>query len=145
MAFTLEQNSVTAADLQYAAAQEGAAGRVITAISVNGSAVTYLAYAWQGDTATVYETQVSTASTGQAPAAATSLANQGYIITAIGQADDVGNLYLVGTRVRGDTMPRPFVAASGGTQSQLMQQGYAIVGVIFNSTQGDPYTYLGER
>jgi hypothetical protein len=144
-AFIMEQNSVAPADLQSAATQEGAAGRVITAISVNGSAVTYLAYAWQADTATIYETQIATASTAQTPTAAASLAAQGYIITAIGQADDLGNLYLVGTRVQGDTMARPFIAAPGGTQNQLMQQGYAIVGVIFNSAQSDNYTYLGER
>lgn len=141
--FTMEMNSTSPADLKSAAAQESAASRVITAISVNGSLVTYLAYAWQADTATIYDTQVVTASTAQAPAAAATLAAQGYVITAIGQADDLGNLYLVGTRVQGDTMARPFIAASGG--SQLMQQGYAIVGVIFNSTQSDPYTYLGER
>ena len=144
-AFIMEMNSVAAEDLQSAAAQEGAAGRVITAISVNGSVVTYLAYAWQADTATVYEAQVSTASTAQAPTAAASLAAQGYIITAIGQADDLGDLYLVGIKVQGDTMARPFIAASGGSQNQLMQQGYAIVGVIFNSIQSDSYTYLGER
>jgi hypothetical protein len=144
-AFMMEQNSVAPADLQSAATQEGAASRVITAISVNGSVVTYLAYAWQADTATIYETQIATASTAQALTAAASLAAQGYIVTAIGQADNLGNLYLVGTRVQGDTMARPFIAAPGGSQNQLMQQGYAIVGVIFNSAQSDYYTYLGER
>jgi hypothetical protein len=143
--FILDQNSVNPAELQSSATQEGAASRVITAISVNGSVVTYLAYAWQADTATIYETQVTTASTAQAPTAAASLAAQGYVITAIGQADNLGNLYLVGTRVQGDTMARPFIAAPGGSQNQLMQQGYAIVGVIFNSTQSDYDTYLGER
>jgi hypothetical protein len=143
--FTLEQSSVAPADLQSAATREGAAGRVITAISVNGRVVTYLAYAWQADTATVYEAQVATASTAQAPAAAASLAAQGYIVTAIGQADNLGTLYLVGTRVQGDTMARPFIAAPGGTQNQLMQQGYAIVGVIFNLDLSYNYTFLGER
>jgi hypothetical protein len=42
-------------------------------------------------------------------------------------------------------MARPFIAAPSGSQDQLMQQGYAIVGVIFNSAQSDYYTYLGER
>jgi hypothetical protein len=89
---------------------------------------------------------VATASTAQAPTAAASLAAQGYIITAIGQADSSGTLYLVGTRVQGDTMARPFMAVPGGvSENQLMQQGYAIVGVIFNLTQTDPYTVLGER
>jgi hypothetical protein len=108
--------------------------------------VTYLAYAWQADTATIYEAQVATASTAQAPTAAASLAAQGYIITAIGQADNLGNLYLVGTRVQGDTMARPFIAAPSGSQNQLMQRGYAIVGVIMDlSNATSPYTYFGER
>jgi len=145
-AFIMEQNSVTPADLQSAAMQEGAASRVITAISVDGGEVTYLAYAWQADTATFYETQVATASTAQAPTAAAGLAAQGYIITAIGQADNLGNLYLVGTRVQGDTMARPFTAVPRGSQNQLMQQGYAIVGVIMDlSNATNPYTYFGER
>lgn len=146
-AFVMEQNTLAPADLQYAATLEGAASRIITAISVNGSAVTYFAYAWQADTATVYETQVATASTAQAPTAAASLAAQGYIITAIGPADYLGNLYLVGTRVQGDTMARPFVAAQGNSAIQtMMQQGYANIGVIVNdSNQTDPATYLGER
>jgi len=141
----MEQNSIPPADLQSSATQDGAAGRVIPAISVDGGNVTYLAYAWQADTTTVYEVQVATASTAQAPTAAAGLAAQGYIVTAIGQADSLGNLYLVGTRVQGDTMARPFIASPGGSQAQLMQQGYAIVGVIFNSAQSDYYTYLGER
>jgi hypothetical protein len=143
--FTMVQNSVAPAELQSAATLEGVASRVITAISVDASVVTYLAYAWQADTATVYETQVATASTAQTPAAAAGLAAEGFLITAIGQADNLGNLYLVGTRVRGDTMARPFIAAPGGSQNQLAQQGYAIVGVIFNAAQTDYYTYLGER
>jgi hypothetical protein len=145
IAFTMEQNAVVPAALQAAATEEGAASRVITAVSVNGGAVTYLAYAWQADPDTLYEAQVVTASTAEAPTTAASLAAQGYIITAIGQADDIGNLYLVGTRVQGDTMARPFIAAPGGSQDKLMQQGYAIVGVIFNSTQSGYYTYLGQR
>jgi len=52
---------------------------------------------------------------------------------------------LIGTRVQGDTLARPFIAAPGGTQNQLMQQGYAIVGVIFNDAQSDTNIYLGER
>lgn len=143
--FELTLNTVAAANLQAAATQEGASGRVITAISNNGGSATYLAYGWSADPATVYEVKMTTASTSQAATAAAGLASAGYIITATGQADNAGNLYLVGTRVQGDTMARLFIAAPGGSQNQLMQQGYAIVGVIFDSTQTNPYTYLGER
>jgi hypothetical protein len=145
--FILEQNTVTPANLQAAATQEGASSRVITAISNNGGEITYLSYGWQADTATVYEAQVTTASTDNAVAAVASLAAQGYILTASGPADSNGNIVLVGTRVQGDSMARPFVAAQGTASFQMMQQqGYAIVAVILNLNQPeDAYTYLGER
>jgi len=57
---------------------------------------------------------------------------QGYIITATGLADGNGDIFLVGTRVQGDTMPRPFMAAQGSSEIMAMwQQGYAPVGAIF--------------
>lgn len=62
-------------------------------------------------------------------------------------SDSGGNILLVGTRVQGDTMARPFIAAQGSSAIQtMMQQGYANVGVIVDlSNLTDPYTYLGER
>lgn len=145
-AFVMEQNTVSPAALPAAATQEGAAGRVITAVSVSDGQITYFAYAWQADPLTIYEAQVLQSSTANAPVAAAALASQGYIITAIGQADDSGDLLLVGTRVQGDSMPRPFQTAPGGAaESAWQQQGYAIVGVIVNLTQTNPYTYLFER
>lgn len=145
--FELVQNTVTAANLEAAATQEGASSRVITAISNNAGEITYLAYGWQADTATLYETQVVTTSPTDAPTAAATLAAQGFIITATGQADSSGNILLVGTRVQGDTMARPFIAAQGSSAIQSMQQqGYANIGVIVDlSNPTDPYTYLGER
>ncbi|HWW21367.1 MAG TPA: hypothetical protein VNZ06_11215 [Steroidobacteraceae bacterium] len=143
--FVLAQNTVAPTDLQAAAVGEGAAGRVITAISANNARVTYFAYAWQADTASVYEAQIVTASSADAPNAAAQLASEGYIITATGLADGTGDILLVGTRVLGDTMPRPFMSASGAQVRTLQQQGYAIVGVIFNAALNDPYTFLGER
>jgi hypothetical protein len=145
--FELVQNTVTAANLPAAANQEGASSRVITAISNNAGQITYFSYAWQADTATLYETQVVTTSPTDAPTAAASLAAQGFIITATGLADSSGNVLLVGTRVQGDTMARPFVATQGSPAIQaMMQQGYANVAVIVDlSNPTDPYTYLGER
>lgn len=145
--FELVQNTVTAANLPAAATQEGASSRVITAISNNAGQITYFSYGWQTDTATVYETQVVTTSPTDAPTEAASLAAQGFIITAAGLADSSGNVILVGTRVQGDTMARPFIAAQGSSAIQaMMQQGYATVGVIVDlSSPTNPYTYLGER
>ena len=146
--FVMVQNTVASAQLQAAATAEGAAGRVITAISANEPGeVTYLAYAWQADPTTLYDLKVVTTSPPDAPAAASTLAAEGYIITATGQADGTGDLFLVGTRVQGDTMPRPFEAVQGSSEIQTLQQhGYAIVGVVVDLAQAaDPYTWLGER
>lgn len=136
-------NSVASSQLQTAATDEGAAGRVITAISADGGQVTYLAYAWQADPLTLYDMKVVTAATAAAPAAAATLAGEGYIITAIGQADVSGDLFLVGTRVQGDSLPRPFEAVQSGLAT-LQQQGYALVGVISDLSTAS-YTWLGER
>jgi hypothetical protein len=145
--FAFVQNTVATSNIQAAASQEGASSRVITAISNNAGGITYLAYGWQADSATLYEAQVVAASPTDAPTAAATLAAQGFIITATGLADSSGNILLVGTRVQGDTMARPFVAAQGSSAIQtMMQEGYANVGVIVNlSDPTNPYTYLGER
>lgn len=146
-AFQPVQNTVAPANLEAAANQEGASSRVITAISNNAGAITYLSYGWQADTATLYEAHVVTASPSNAPSAAADLAAQGFIITATGLADSSGNVLLVGTRVQGDSIARPFVAAQGTPAIQaMMQQGYANVGVIVdNANPANPYTFLGER
>ena len=141
------QNTVPAANLEAAANQEGANSRVITAVSNNAGQITYLSYGWQSDTATLYEAHVVTTSPTNAPSAAADLAAQGFIITATGLADSSSNILLVGTRVLGDSMARPFVAAQGSSAIQTMkQQGYANVGVIVDySNPTNPYTFLGER
>jgi hypothetical protein len=144
--FTAFQRTVAPADLASAAAAEGAASRVITAISHNAGQITYFAYAWQSDTTTTYETRIATGSVAAVVGQAADLAAQGYIITATGIVDDSGTVVLVGTRVAGDTAPRPFMAAQGGVQISAMQsQGYATVGVIFNPATTLSTTYLGER
>jgi hypothetical protein len=146
--FELAVQTVAPVGLAAAAAQAGASGRVITAISNDGGQVTFLSYAWQADLSTVYEVQVQTASPANAPAEAAGLAAAGYIVTATGLADGSGDIYLVGTRVQGDTLPRPFLASA--SIGDLWSRGYAVVGVVFNWPQGAPaaaatYTFLGER
>ncbi len=144
--FLGNQNTVAPANVQATATQEGAAGRVITALSYDAGQVTCLSYGWQADAGTIYESQVVTSSAPNAAAAAASLAAQGYIITASGRADDDGNLLLVGTRVQGDTMARQFMAAQGGAATVAsMQQGYSIVAVISDVTQTNATTFILER
>ena len=139
------QNTVAPANVQATATQEGAAGRVITAISYDAGQVTCLSYGWQTDVGTIYESQVVTSSAPNAAAAAASLAAQGYIITASGRADDDGNLLLVGTRVQGDAMARQFMAAQGAAAVASMKQGYSIVAVISDVTQTNATTFILER
>jgi hypothetical protein len=141
--FDLSQQTVAPADFQAAASAEGAKSRVITAVSYNNGQVVYFSYGWQSDTSTVYETQVASASAETVATVAAKLAAQGYIITALGGSNLNDSYLLVGTRVQGDTMPRPFQASSSNSYATIIQPGYAIVGVV-QDAQGNT-TYLGER
>ena len=143
-AFSLNSHTVAPADLPSMVASEGANSRVITAVSFNAGSMTYLSYAWLADPATVYDAEVSVASA--ANAATTFSQRTGYIITAIGRADDAGNIVLVGTRVHGDTMARPYqIAQSSGEVETMMLEGFATVGVIQGAGQGGGTLYIGER
>ncbi len=145
--FDFFQQIVAPSNLQAAATQEGAHSRVITAISsVDGVNLIYFSYGWSADPSTLYDSMVSTATFESAPTVATSLASNGYIITAIGGSLFNDSLYLVGTRVHGDTMPRPFVVESGPgsvKSTEISQPGYAVTGT-FSNAQGT-ITTLGER
>jgi hypothetical protein len=141
--FDLVQHTVAPADLQAAAMQEGLQSRVITAVSYNAEQVEYFSYGWQGDTATIYETKVETATFDTVGSAASDLAASGYILTAVGGNIDDGFL-LIGTRVRGDTLPRPLlVVAQGQQNSELWEAGYAIVGCLIDMDGNE--TFIGEK
>jgi hypothetical protein len=141
--FDLTQHTIAPSDLQQAATQEGAQGRVITAVSYDAGQIFYLSYGWQSDLSTVYETQVETATFDTVAQVATSLAQSGYIITAAG-GDYTDGILLIGTRVKGDSMPRPIMVIPTGQSSlPLNQEGYAIVALI-NLPSGLPL-WIGER
>jgi hypothetical protein len=144
--YSVNQQIISPGALSDAATQEGARGRVITAVSYfDDTHVIYLSYGWSGDPDTVYETTVQPATLETAPTVAASIAQQGYIITAMGGSLYTDSLFLVGTRVQGDTMPRPFMTASSAAdQIALFQKGYAVVGRIDNITTAIPVV-LGER
>jgi hypothetical protein len=114
-----------------AATEEGLRSRVITAVSLDAGVVTYLSYGWKTDTATSYETQVLESPIGTVGDAAQTLASNGYIITAVGGSPSRG-VVLVGTRVKGDSLPRPLlVVPQLGDLTQLGAQGYAVVGMFY--------------
>lgn len=103
--------------LQAQATQDGAASRVITAVSFDTSGNAYLlSYGWTGDTTTAYEAQASVVSASQVTSTATELAGEGYFISAFGGNSTSGYL-LIGTRVKGDTLPRPINKEIGSSNS----------------------------
>jgi hypothetical protein len=134
------------ADFPAVASQEGALSHVITGVTFNAGVVNYVSFGWQSDTTTNYEVQVVTAATpGDVPVQAANLAENAYIVTAIG-GDATDGYILVGTRVQGDAMPRPFKAVNStvaDASTELFPQGYALVGVI--DDPGVSITYLGEK
>lgn len=121
--------------LQATATLEGAVGRVITAVALVGSQATFISYGCPADPTTVYEVSVLPATADSVASVAAGLARQGYIITALGGNGTDGFL-LVGTRVQGDLLPRPFAAAS----RLIGDRGFALMGYIFNY---DPVTATG--
>jgi hypothetical protein len=142
--FDVSQQNVDLTDLAAAATQEGTHSRVITALSYNATSVLYFSYGWQGDTQTIYETSVVSSPFATVATAAANLAKQGYILTAITPSSSADAYLLVGTRVQGDTIARPFMTASAGAQATaMMQQGYAVVSILVDPTGAA--TYLGER
>ena len=141
----LLQRTLAPEDIAAAAAADAAAGWVITAISANGSDVTYFAYSWQGDASARYEVQVATATAAEAPAAGAQLAAAGYIITAAGLSDASGDVFLVGTRVAGDTAPRPLIIAQTSSDIAAAQKsGYANVAIVAGPSGGST-AYFYER
>lgn len=138
--------SVLPADFQTVASQQAALGRVITAVGFNGGLVLYLSYGWQSDLASVYEAQVVTATLATIPAQASALAQQGYILTAVG-GDTTNGFLVVGTRVQGDTMPRPLrivTSPAEDVNALLWSQGYALV-VAINNGLSTATTWIGEK
>lgn len=134
--FAIERATVTDATLVTTVSAMAAKGEVVTAVSVNSAGdIDLVAYGWSGDAGTAYDAQtVLTMYTGVGPQAE-SLAQQGYIITAVGTAD-ANHMLLVGTKVHGDTLPRNLLYAgsqSGGTGSD----GQIIVGHVFGNDAGN--------
>jgi len=146
--FSFTFQAILPGQIQTVASQLGAQSQVITAIAFDSCGdVDFLAYAWQNDTTTVYEVKVVTATLEGVDAAAMSLGAGGYIITALG-GDTTNGFLLVGTRVQGDTMPRPVLVVVPTTDADLaplFQSGDAVVGYLINSAGNGSSTWIGER
>jgi hypothetical protein len=141
--FDATRHSVPESDLGNAVAQEGAEGRVVTAVSFHANNAYYLSYGWAGDPGTVYETKVTVASPAATATEAGNLAASGYILTALGR-DGAGGVVLVGTRVSGDSMARPLEVLVDTAPYLLLERGFAIVGQVFDASTGS-FTYILEQ
>jgi hypothetical protein len=146
--FSFTRQSILPGQIQTVASQLGAQSQVITAISFDTCGeVDFLAYAWQSDTTTIYEVKVVTATLDGVGAAAMSLGAGGYIITALG-GNPTNGFLLVGTRVQGDTTPRPILVVTPKTDADLtplFQSGDAVVGYLINSAGNGSSTWIGEQ
>lgn len=126
--FAMTVSNVALADLESVSTELGAESQVITAISFNASGqLDVLSYSWQSDPSTVYDAQVATTTFEAVPSAAQQLAADGYIITAFG-GNSTDGLVLVGTKVHGDTLPRPIIVGSSFEQESA---GFAQVALSF--------------
>jgi hypothetical protein len=106
--FDYKMESVPPSQLQFTVAADGAASRIVTAVTFDdsiGSAVV-ISYGWQGDTTTMYDAQTVIATPATVLSAALTLAGEGYFISAFGGNGTDGYM-LIGMRVHGDTLPRP--------------------------------------
>lgn len=142
--FDMASHTILPSSFQTAATQEGAQSRVITALSFDAGNLTYLSYGWQSDASTVYEVDAEPATLDNFQTVASNLALNGYILTAIG-GEMTDGLLLVGTRLKGNTTPRPmrFQSFVNPPLVQLNIEGYAIVGLV-NTPAGDTI-WIGER
>jgi hypothetical protein len=131
--FSQQFSTVTAASLQQAAQQLGTEGRVITAASVNSNGqFDLVSYTWGGAGSTTYDVQTSLATADTVEQQATALAAGGYILTAVGSGG-VNSFVLVGTKVQGDTLPRPFYALSASNPApDNPDPGLFPVGEVFD-------------
>jgi hypothetical protein len=135
--FTMQRATVTDATLAATVSAMAAKGVVVTAASVNSAAgIDLVAYSWSGDQGTTYDAQTVLTTYVNVGPQALSLAQQGYIITAVGTAD-ANQMLLVGTKVHGDSLPRNLAytgfQGGGGTASD----GQIVVGHVFGNDAGN--------
>ena len=136
--FDMQYQTASLQDLPSAIANDGASGRVVTAISFNDATgdVVFLSYGWTSAANTAYDTEVQTVPYDDIGSAATTLASQGYILTAFGGNGPDGYI-LVGTKVQGDTLPRP-IMVSPDLPFGVPANGYARVGWAVKTPAGAP-------
>jgi hypothetical protein len=144
--YQLFQQRLPVSELQAAASSEGGAKRVITAVSFDQGQVRYFSYAWDHDTTVGYDAKVVQATLPSAADSASSLAAEGYVITALG-GDPTDGFVLIGTRVHGETAPRRLLIDNLATNPDLasLSSGYAVVGYLTDGAGQGAWRLLLER
>ncbi len=138
-AFVLQQQSVDPTQVHAVASLLGSQGQVITAVSFKGGQISVLSYLWQGDTTTTYDVMVATATASNFWTQAQGLAQDGYIITAMG-GNPTDGIVLVGAKVKGDTLSRPFqYSTTAGTQGQVQGDTHSLVRLIYMPNETDSF------
>lgn len=139
--YTAFRQAVPLSSLQAAATQAGTQGQVITAISFLNGQPYFVAYTWSGDLSSQYDVQVAQATLDSIETTVANLSASGYIITAMGGNFTDGYLF-VGTRIKGDTTPRP--ASVIQSTPWFLGRGYSPVGwIIVNG--GSSYISIGQQ
>lgn len=147
--FDFRLETVPPSQLAETVAADGATSRVVTAVGLDPSTqmAELISYGWQGDTATVYETTAQIVSAENIASTALAMANQGYIISAFG-GNDTSGYALVGMRVQGDTMPRPYGSSTEGSSpvwGNHPNSAYPTVTVYFEDGPPVPYLIFEEQ
>lgn len=128
---------ISTGNLQQVAEKDGTESRVITALAFDNQGQLHLfSYGWSGDKNTQYgvQTILAPATSTGITEAAVKLAAAGYIITAFG-GNVADGFVLVGTKVHGDTMPRPLWYGSETPTGTVDMNNSAPV-VMFQSSSG---------
>ena len=153
--FDYRMESVPPSQVASTVAADGANGRIVTTLSIDHTTglVDLISYGWQGDTTTAYETKTIIAGAGNVGGtaivqdvgnAASTLAGEGYFISAMG-GNDIDGYVLVGMRVQGDTMPRP-LAVGGLTTTPPVNPDNAVFTEVVNlETDGGGGVVAGEQ
>ena len=136
--FNMQRQVVTPGTVGATVAADAQQGRVVTALSFDDDTgdVDLISYTWQNDTSTIYDTLVLSSLPSDVASTASTLAGDGYIITAFGGNTNDGYL-LVGTKVKGDTLPRPLlVDPSSKPLTSDQMAGYSPVAWSWYPVQG---------
>ncbi|HKR28694.1 MAG TPA: immunoglobulin domain-containing protein [Acidobacteriaceae bacterium] len=134
--FAMTHSVADVSDLQVLATQLGLQSKVITAVSFNAAGqLDVLSFSWQSDPATPYDALVAPVTLDTVAAKAQQMAAEGYIITAFG-GNVTSGFVLVGTRVQGDSIPRPLI---GSSSMSTAGKGFAAVAMP-TDWNTNPYT-----